>query len=82
MQTSAVTAQPLRTIARITIRVCVCSKSQTDVKILHSPIGTGGTALAAAVPYAGRATTFPTSFAFVTAVPYPGRATQISCKGK
>ena len=42
--------------------------------ILHTLIGMGSTALAAAVPYPGKATTFPASVAFVTAVPYPGKA--------
>ena len=42
--------------------------------ILHTLTGMGSTVLAAAVPYPGKATTFPASVAFVTAVPYAGKA--------
>ena len=44
--------------------------------ILHKLIGMGSTALAAAVPCPGKATTFPASVAYLTAVPYPGKATK------
>ena len=45
-------------------------------------MGMGSAALAAAVPYPGKATKFPASIAFAAAVPYPGKATKFPARDK